>query len=157
MDYTGKAIKETLKANVLLNGKTIASNIDVTGGKLSYDYTFKPGTNSSNKITINIQESNKYASKSANTTLKISKDYQFINIQETTITTNTGSRIIITGNVTDKYKKLLTNTKLNIKIGNTYIKHNKYWWNIHLWIYTNSAQRNLWCYTNSTGKWQLPL
>jgi len=126
MDYTGKAIKETLKANVLLNGKTIASNIDVTGGKLSYDYTFKPGTNSSNKITINIQESNKYASKSANTTLKISKDYQFINIQETTITTNTGSRIIITGNVTDKYKKLLTNTKLNIKIGNTYIKHNKY-------------------------------
>ncbi len=121
-DNTGVQIKETLKANILLNGKTIAS-IDVTGGKLAYNYTIPSGTNSSNKITINIPESNKYASKSANTTLKISKDYQFINFQETTITSNTGSRITIKGNITNKYKNLLPNTKLNIKIGNTDISN----------------------------------
>ena len=121
-DNKGILIKEPLKANIELNGKTITTT-DVTGGKLSYNYTIPTGTNSYTKITINILESNKYTSRYANTTLKINKEYQFINIPEATITTNTESRITITGNITNKYKTLLPNTKINIKIGNTDISN----------------------------------
>jgi len=83
---------------------------------LSYNYTIPAGTQSNSKITINIQESNKYNQRNATTTLKISKDYQFINLEKTTITTSKGSKITITGNVTDKNRNLITGSKLNIKI-----------------------------------------
>ena len=73
-------------------------------------------TQSNSKICINIHESNKYNQRNATTTLKISKDYQFINLEKTTITINKGSKITITGNITDKNKNLITQSKLNIKI-----------------------------------------
>jgi hypothetical protein len=83
---------------------------------LSYNYTIPSSTQSNKKITINIQESTKYNQRNATTTLKISKDYQFINLEKTTITTNKGSKITINGNITDKNNKLITGSKLNIEI-----------------------------------------
>ena len=73
-------------------------------------------TQSNSKIGINIQESTKYNQRNATTTLKINKDYQFINLKKTTITTSKGSKITINGNITDKNKNLITGSKLNIKI-----------------------------------------
>ena len=114
---SGNIIKDTVYANIQLNGKTIANNIEVTGGKLSYTYNIPAGTSSNSKITIIIQENSKYNSRNASTTLKINKDYQFITLSRTTITTSKGSKITITGNITDKNKNLLAGTKINIKIG----------------------------------------
>jgi len=113
---TGNIVKESLKADILLNGKTVATGIDITNGILSYNYTIPQGTQSNSRITINIQENSKYNPRNATTTLKISKDYQFINLEKTTITTNKGSKITITGNITDKNRNLITESKLNIKI-----------------------------------------
>ena len=113
---SGATIKDKLKANILLNGKTIATNIDVTGGKLTYNYTIPTGTSYSNKITIKIQETDTYKTRNATTTLTVKKAYQYVNVAATTITTNSGSKIYITGNITDKNKNLISNTKLNIKI-----------------------------------------
>ena len=112
----GSLVKDTLKADILLNNKTIATNIDITNGMLSYNYTIPAGTQSNSKITINIQESTNYNQRNATTTLKINKDYQFINLKKTTITTSKGSKITINGNITDKNKNLITGSKLNIKI-----------------------------------------
>ena len=113
---SGATVKDNLKANILLNGKTIASNIDVTGGKLTYNYTIPAGTSYSNKITVIILETDTYKTRNASTTLTVKKAYQYVNVASTTITTTSGSKIYITGNVTDKNKNLITNTKLNIKI-----------------------------------------
>jgi hypothetical protein len=90
-------VKDTLKADIQLNNKIIATNINITNGMLSYNYTIPSSTQSNKKITINIQESTKYNQRNATTTLKISKDYQFINLEKTTITTNKGSKITING------------------------------------------------------------
>jgi len=116
-DNKGKLVKDTLHANIQINNKTIANNITVTNGILSYTYNLPTDTTSYNKITVTIQENNKYKTRNATTTLKINKDYQFIYIPETTITTNKGSKISISGNITDKNRNLLSGTKLNIKIG----------------------------------------
>lgn len=51
------------------------------------------------------------------TTVKVNKDYQFITLSRTTITTSKESKISITGNITDKNKNLLAATRLNKKIG----------------------------------------
>lgn len=114
---TGNIVKESLKADILLNGKTVATGIDIINGILSYNYTIPQGTQSNSRITINIYENSKYNPRNATTTLKISKDYQFINLEKTTITTSKGSKISINGNITDKNRNLLAGTKLNIKIG----------------------------------------
>ncbi|RAP49629.1 MAG: hypothetical protein BZ138_07485, partial [Methanosphaera sp. rholeuAM270] len=45
------------------------------------------------------------------------KAYQYVNIASTTITTTSGSKIYLTGNITDKNKNLIPGTKVNIKIG----------------------------------------
>lgn len=109
-------VKDTLKADIILNNKTIASNINITNGMLSYNYTIAKGTQSNSKITINIAESSKYNQRNATITLKINKDYQFISLEKTTITTSKESKITINGNITDKNKKLITGSKLNIKV-----------------------------------------
>lgn len=114
---SGNLIKDTVYANIRVNGKQIASNLEVTGGKLSYSYNIPSGTASNSKITIIVQENSKYNSRNASTTLKINKDYQFITLTQSTITTTKGSKITISGNVTDKNRNLLSGTKLNIKIG----------------------------------------
>ena len=114
---SGSLIKDTVYANILVNGKQIASNLEVTGGKLSYSYNLPSGIASNSKITIIVQENSKYNSRNASTTLKINKDYQFITLTQSTITTSKGSKITISGNVTDKNRNLLSGTKLNIKIG----------------------------------------
>lgn len=114
---SGSLVKDTLKANILLNDKTIATNLEVTGGKLSYSYNIPSGTQSNSKLIIIIQENTKYNTRNASTTLKISKEYQFISLAQSTITTSKGTKISITGNITDKNKNLLSGTKLNIKIG----------------------------------------
>lgn len=113
---SGATVKDNLKANILLNGKTIATNIDVTGGKLTYNYTIPTGTTYSNKITVIIQETDTYKTRNATTTLTVKKAYQYVNVAATNITTTSGSKIYITGNITDKNKNLITNTKINIKI-----------------------------------------
>ncbi|WP_289003400.1 Ig-like domain repeat protein [uncultured Methanosphaera sp.] len=114
---SGATVKDNLKANILLNGKTIATNIDVTYGKLTYNYTIPTGTSYSNKITVIIQETDTYKTRNASTTLTVKKAYQYVNVVTSTITTTRGSKIYITGNITDKNKNLIAGTKLNIKIG----------------------------------------
>ena len=114
---SGATVKDNLKANILLNGKTIAMNIDVTYGKLTYNYTIPTGTSYSNKITVIIQETDTYKTRNASTTLTVKKAYQYVNVVTSTITTTSGSKIYITGNITDKNKNLIAGTKLNIKIG----------------------------------------
>lgn len=109
-------VKDTLKADIILNNKTIASDITITNGMLSYNYTILRGTQSNSKITIKIHESSKYNQRNATITLKINKDYQFISLEKTTITTSKQSKITINGNITDKNKKLITGSKLNIKV-----------------------------------------
>lgn len=113
---SGATVKDNLKANILLNGKTIATNIYVTAGKLTYNYTIPTGTTYSNKITIKILETDTYKTRNATTTLTVKKAYQYINVASTSITTTSGSKIYITGNITDKNKNLISNTKINIKI-----------------------------------------
>ena len=66
----GSTIKDALKANIQLNGKTIANNIDINTGQLTYAYNIPTGSPSNNKITITIQENNNYNTRSATTTLK---------------------------------------------------------------------------------------
>ena len=56
----GSTIKDALKANIQLNGKTIANNIDINTGQLIYASNIPPGSPSNNKITITIQETSKY-------------------------------------------------------------------------------------------------
>lgn len=56
----GSTIKDALKANIQLNGKTIANNIDINTGQLTYAYNIPTGSPSNNKITITIQETSKY-------------------------------------------------------------------------------------------------
>ena len=109
-------VKDTLKADIILNNKTIASDITITNGMLSYNYTIAKGTQSNSKITINIHESSKYNPLNATITLKINKDYQFISLEKTTITTSKQSEITINGNITDKNKNLITGSRLNIKV-----------------------------------------
>ena len=113
---SGALVKDNLKANIILNGKTIATNIDVTGGKLTYNYNIPVQAGYSNKITIIIHETDTYKTRNATTTLTVKKAYKYVNILSTSITTTSGSKIYITGNVTDKNKNLLSNTKINIKI-----------------------------------------
>ena len=109
-------VKDTLKADIILNNKTIASNITITNGMLSYNYTIAKGTQSNSKITINIHESSKYNQRNATITLKINKDYHFISLEKTTITTSKQSKITINGNITDKNKNPITGSRLNIKV-----------------------------------------
>ena len=116
INTSGAIVKDNLKAQILLNGKQIANNIDVTGGKLNYNYIIPAGTTSSNKITVIIQETSTYKTRNATTTLKVNKAYQYINMATTTITTTSGSKIYITGNITDKNKNLIANSKVNLKI-----------------------------------------
>ena len=116
---SGSPVVEKLHAKILLNNKTIADNLEVTNGQLSYTYTIPAGTDSNSKITIIIEENSKYNTRNASTTLKINKDYQFITLTKTIITTSKGSTITITGNITDKYRNLVKGSKVNIKIDGT--------------------------------------
>ena len=116
-DNKGQPVKEPIQADILVNNKKTATNINITNGILSYTYNIPSGTPANSKITIQVHENNKYNTRNASTTLKINKDYQFITLTQSTITTSKGSNINITGNITDKNKKLLSGTLINIKIG----------------------------------------
>lgn len=81
-----------------------------------YNYTVT-SLNETNNITIQVHESSNYKACSQKIILKIQKEYQFINVATTQIKAYTNSKIHITGNITDKHKKLVTtNTTLTINI-----------------------------------------
>ncbi|OED29921.1 hypothetical protein [Methanosphaera sp. WGK6] len=118
-DYNNKLVTNTLKAKLLLNNKTIVSNISITNGKLEYNYTFNNLKSSGNILTLVIDESSNYSARNSTTTLSLIKDYQFLHVPYTLITTNTNKKIVIIGNITNRYNKLITtNTILNIQLAN---------------------------------------
>lgn len=115
-DYERKIISTPLRAAILLNGIKIADNITINNGKMIYNYTVT-SLNETNNITIQVHESSNYKACSQKIILKIQKEYQFINVATTQIKAYTNSKIHITGNITDKHKKLVTtNTTLTINI-----------------------------------------
>lgn len=112
-DYNNKTITETLKADLYNNGKEIASNITITNGKLNYNYKVE----TTNNLTLTILENNNYKTKTINLPIKIQKDYQFIGVQYTLIKAENTKTITINGNITNRYKKLITSpTTIKIKI-----------------------------------------
>lgn len=118
-DYNNKTITETLKADLSNNGKKVAMNITINNGKFKYTYTVEENNN----LTLEIQESNNYKNKTVKIPVYTQKDYQFLNIQNTYIKTTTGNTITITGNITNRNKKLITTaTTINMRIAGTDIK-----------------------------------
>jgi len=114
LDYNRNIPYEDLNATIKLNGKLIGNTI-IHKGKLQYTFTVPVLNLTSNNLTITILESNMYKSCNATIKLNIKKNYQFINIPNI-LNISSGSILTINGNISDKNRNLINNSRVNLHI-----------------------------------------